>query len=121
MNIKPYSRVEKEDWINRKWRPMMAWVYMVICVFDFIIAPVLNFVFFGKYGGDFISWKPLTMSDGGIFHLAMGAVLGITAWTRGQEKIRAHQRYNFEQQDYEYESTSDYRDRAIRQSSRENG
>ena len=121
MNIKPYSPVEKEDWINRKWRPMMAWVYMVICMFDFIIAPVLNFVFFGKYGGDFISWKPLTMSEGGLFHLAMGAVLGITAWTRGQEKIRAHQRYNFEQQDYEYESTSDYRDRAIRRSSRENG
>jgi hypothetical protein len=29
----------------------------------------------------------LTLLSGGIFHAAMGAVLGVAAWTRGQEKI----------------------------------
>jgi hypothetical protein len=32
-------------------------------------------------------WKPLTLEGSGLFHVAMGAVLGVTAWTRGQEKI----------------------------------
>ena len=29
------------DWISAKWRPMMGWMYMVVCVFDFIIFPIL--------------------------------------------------------------------------------
>jgi len=32
-------------------------------------------------------WQPLTLGGGGLYHLAMGAVLGIAAWSRGQEKI----------------------------------
>lgn len=34
-----------------------------------------------------IQWNPLTLQGGGLYHLAMGAVIGITAWSRGQEKI----------------------------------
>lgn len=118
IKAKPLS-INKEDWLNRKWRPAMAWTYMIICVFDFIVAPILNYIFFGRYHGEFISWKPLTMSDGGLFHLAMGAVLGITAWTRGQEKIRTPYRW-YDNYNYEYD-TADYRDRQINESSRENG
>jgi hypothetical protein len=33
-------------------------------------------------------WMPLTLQGAGLFHLAMGAVLGIAAWSRGQEKIQ---------------------------------
>jgi hypothetical protein len=32
-------------------------------------------------------WNPLTLLSGGVFHAAMGAVLGISAFTRGKEKI----------------------------------
>jgi hypothetical protein len=97
-----------ETWVNRKWRPAMAWSYMAICLFDFIIAPMVNYAFFGRMGTDFISWKPLTMSDGGMFHIAMGAVLGITAWQRGEEKKT---RYRSEY-DYEPEiDRADHRDR----------
>jgi hypothetical protein len=32
-------------------------------------------------------WNPLTLQGAGLFHLAMGAVLGIAAWSRGQEKM----------------------------------
>ena len=31
----------KEDWMTKKWRPMMAIVYMMINLFDFIIGPIL--------------------------------------------------------------------------------
>jgi hypothetical protein len=35
----------------------------------------------------FRQWLPITLGGGGLFHVAMGAVLGVTAWSRGQEKI----------------------------------
>ena len=109
----------KEDWVNRKWRPAMAWMYMAICIFDFMLAPVLNWIFFSKTGGDFISWKPLTMGEGGMFHMAMGVVIGVTAWQRGEEKktrYRVNQQYD---EEYYDEDRSSYRDRIARDSFRE--
>ena len=32
-------------------------------------------------------WEPLTLKGAGLFHMAMGAILGIAAWSRGQEKL----------------------------------
>jgi hypothetical protein len=32
---------KKEDWMSKKWRPMMGWVYMSTCTFDFVVAPIL--------------------------------------------------------------------------------
>jgi hypothetical protein len=32
-------------------------------------------------------WQPLTLQGAGLFHLAMGAVLGIAAYGRTQEKM----------------------------------
>lgn len=105
-----------ETWVNSKWRPALGWTYICICVFDFIIAPTLNYFFFGKTGGGYIPWKSLTMSDGGLFHLSMGAVLGITSWTRGQEKINSgrspYPRYESTNYD-ESETRESYRDRPI--------
>jgi hypothetical protein len=106
-----------EHWLNSHWRPTMGWTYIAICLFDFILAPIFTFWFFGKTGQEFVAWKALTMSDGGLFHLSMGAILGITAWSRGQEKISRYRYggyndYN-ERQDYgQYDqgNTADYRD-----------
>lgn len=66
----------------------MGWVYMVTCVTDFIIFPVLWSLFQSYAGGSPIqAWEPLTLHGGGLYHIAMGSVLGITAWSRGKEKI----------------------------------
>ena len=35
------SEKKKEDWMNSKWRPMMGWSYMLTCIADFVIFPVL--------------------------------------------------------------------------------
>ena len=78
---------EDENWLSSRWRPIMAMVYAMIDFFDFIVAPVLWGLLVYVLDGDVIQWKPLTLDNGGMFHVAMGAVLGITAWTRGQEKI----------------------------------
>jgi hypothetical protein len=82
---------KEEDWIQKKWRPMMAMMYMVVCVFDFIIFPIMftvvQFWEIESANDAFRQWQPLTLIGAGLFHMAMGAVLGISAWSRGQEKI----------------------------------
>jgi uncharacterized membrane protein YdfJ with MMPL/SSD domain len=79
---------KKEDWLKEKWRPMMGWMYMATCITDFIIFPVLWSILQAIQGGQVTSqWNPLTLQGAGLFHLAMGAVLGVAAWSRGQEKI----------------------------------
>jgi hypothetical protein len=78
----------KETWFTKRWRPAMAWSYMIICLFDFIIAPILWSIFQSSYKGNVTeAWMPLTLQGAGLFHLSMGAILGVTAWSRGQEKM----------------------------------
>ena len=78
----------KEDWMSKKWRPMMGWVYMSTCTFDFVIAPILWSLLQAMTGGQVTSqWMPLTLQGAGLYHVAMGAVLGLTAFGRTQEKI----------------------------------
>ena len=103
--IKSYDA--KEDWINRKWRPHMAYVYMSICIFDFILGPILNYAFFSHTGATFNEWKPLTLTEGGLFHMAMGAIIGVAAFTRGQEKIKRYDRAN--RDDGSYNERQNYR------------
>jgi hypothetical protein len=80
---------KQDDWLRTHWRPMMAYVYMAIVIFDFIIGPIF-WSLIQLYGGVVsIPWNPLTLISGGIFHAAMGAVLGISAFSRGKEKIEA--------------------------------
>jgi hypothetical protein len=82
------SKPKKEDWMKEKWRPMMGWMYMATCISDFIVFPVLWSILQAIQGGQVTSqWNPLTLQGAGLFHLAMGAVLGVAAWSRGQEKI----------------------------------
>ena len=78
-----------ESWLASRWRPIMAIVYAAVVVFDFIVAPIMWGLLIYFLDGDAVQWKPLTLTDGGLFHVAMGAILGITAWTRGQEKVTA--------------------------------
>jgi hypothetical protein len=70
------------------WRPALAWSYVLACTFDFVIGPNVSMIFFGVTEQTYIAWVPLTLQGGGLYHLAMGAVLGVTSWSRGQEKIK---------------------------------
>jgi hypothetical protein len=67
---------------------MMGWMYMVVCITDFIIFPIAWSLLQASAQGVVTNqWDPLTLKGAGLFHMAMGAVLGIAAWSRGQEKI----------------------------------
>ncbi len=82
------SEKKKEDWMNSKWRPMMGWLYMVVCFFDFVMFPILwSLVQAMGHGQVNVQWQPITLQGAGLFHIAMGAVLGIAAYGRTQEKL----------------------------------
>lgn len=98
---------KKEDsWGGIYWRPAAAVIYLIICIFDFIVMPI----WFGAYGETLSSiimtikdlpadaqivvlnmklaaWEPITLKGGGLFHIAFGAILGANVWSRGQERI----------------------------------
>lgn len=79
---------ESEHWVNHKWRPAMGWMYMGVCITDFVIFPILWSILQAIFKGNVTSqWQPLTLQGAGLFHLAMGAVLGIAAYGRTKEKI----------------------------------
>lgn len=71
-----------------KWRPMMGWQYMITCTFDFIIFPIAFALVQGIFKGNVtLQWHPITLEGAGLYHISMGAILGVTAWSRGQEKM----------------------------------
>jgi hypothetical protein len=79
---------DSTDWINKKWRPAMGWLYMLTCFFDFVVFPILWSLLQAMSKGTVTSqWQPLTLQGAGLYHIAMGAVLGIAAYGRTKEKI----------------------------------
>lgn len=123
---------QKENWVNKKWRPAMAWMYMIVCLFDFIIAPIMWSILQAFYKGNVTEqWVPITLQGAGLFHMAMGAIVGVTAWSRGKEKMagveteslarptRYRQPPEHDESEYGRENAADYRDRLSNNSTRE--
>lgn len=80
------------DWINNKWRPAMGWAYMVMCICDFTVFPILWSLLQSLSHGTVASqWQPLTVQGGGLVHIAFGACIGVAAYGRSQEKIAGKQ------------------------------
>jgi hypothetical protein len=82
-----------EPWIKTYWRPAMAWLYMLICFMDFVGFPIITMVLpvvfnmFGITTFTYKPWMPISLTNGGIIHLSFGAILGVSAWSRGKEKL----------------------------------
>ena len=93
MSVEEYEKMsateqKKEDWMNSKWRPAMGWLYLVVCSADFVVFPILWSVLQGLFHGTVnTQWQPLTLQGAGLFHIAMGAIIGVAAWGRTQEKL----------------------------------
>ena len=85
--VKSASEQKKEDWMNSKWRPMMGWMYMLVCTMDMVVFPILWSLLQTMTHTQITQWSPLTLQGAGLFHIAMGAVLGIAAFGRTQEKL----------------------------------
>ena len=82
---KQYKSVD--DYLKDLWRPLIAWVYAIIVLFDFMIAPIMLGVYCAAFRQPYIEWHSLTIQGGGMFHIAMGAVIGVSSYSHSQEKI----------------------------------
>jgi hypothetical protein len=79
---------DNTDWINKKWRPAMGWMYMVCCMTDFVLFPILWSLLQALSKGQVTSqWQPVTLMGAGLFHVSMGAIIGVTAYGRTKEKL----------------------------------
>jgi len=82
---------EPEHWMKSFWRPAMGWLYMLICFMDFVAFPMISMFLpiiekgFGVQMG-YTAWQSLTLSNGGLIHLAFGGILGVSAFGRTMEK-----------------------------------
>lgn len=69
----------------------MAWSYFAVCISDFILFPLMSASYQAAYNLPYHEWHPLTLQGGGLYHIAMGAIVGVTSWQRSQEKIAVWQ------------------------------
>ena len=81
----------KGEWMQKYWRPCAAFMYMICCLADFAIFPIMFTVvqFWETQAANdaFRQWVPITLQGGGLFHVSMCAVLGVSAYGRTQEKL----------------------------------
>lgn len=87
------AQIKSENWMSSKWRPMMAMTYMLINICDFVLFPILftivQFWETNEANDAFRQWQSMTLQNGGFIHISFMAILGISAWTRGQEKVES--------------------------------
>lgn len=101
---------QKGDWMQTKWRPAMGWMYMVVCIFDFIIFPIAWNIAQIYTMQELIPWQPITIAGAGLFHMAMGAVLGVAAWGRTKEKLLGVDEEDPRKRSYSYDNSNYDRD-----------
>lgn len=85
------GKMSKGEWMQTYWRPCAAFMYMICCLADFAVFPIMFTVvqFWEVQAANdaFRQWVPITLQGGGLFHVSMCAVLGVSAYGRTQEKI----------------------------------
>jgi hypothetical protein len=88
---KEVVKIGKGEWMQSYWRPCAAFMYMICCLSDFAIFPIMFTVvqFWEQEASNdaFRQWVPITLQGGGLFHVSMCAVLGVSAYGRTQEKV----------------------------------
>lgn len=96
----------EQSWIAKNWRALAAISYFVICLFDFVIMPLI--VYFAHISFTEMAhtisglppevqhvaldriwgpWVPLTLQCNGIFHISFGSLISTMAWRHSSEII----------------------------------
>jgi hypothetical protein len=104
--------VEETNVLGKHWRTACAVIYLVICVFDFLIMPAMltkysenidyahvyqeiaklespqaQVALINKINYKIQTWDPLTLQGAGMFHVAFGAILtGVALSRTGRER-----------------------------------
>jgi uncharacterized membrane protein len=85
------SAKQDEHWAKAYWRPAMGWLYMLICLVDFVVFPAIAMFLPIVTKLPYVAWQSLSLSNGGLIHMAFGAILGVAAYGRTQEKVASKQ------------------------------
>lgn len=71
-----------------EWRSALAWTYVIICLYDFCIGPIIfNVLEYWNPGQKISGWQSITLQNGGIIHISLGSIIGISSHGRTQETI----------------------------------
>jgi membrane protein YqaA with SNARE-associated domain len=86
------NSILEEHWLKAYWRPCAAWMYMMICFADFILFPFISIMSpvitrASDHPLPYIAWQSLTLSNGGLVHVAFGAILGVATWQKTKERL----------------------------------
>ena len=106
----------KQTWFNQ-WHLYAAWLYLIIVAFDFLLAPVVHTIILAYFHYKIVQWQPITLQGGGIFHISMMAIIGISTFGKSQQLVEAIRNMpdysnnqgdssNQNNQPYEYNATS---------------
>ena len=82
--------MDDESWMLKYWRICAMATYTIICLFDFVIAPILCGWYSIYTGNKLVQWIPLTVQGASAFHLAFGGILTAYSYTRGQEILQTN-------------------------------
>lgn len=92
--------------IALNWRALAAIAYLLICLFDFVIMPLIVFFVHDSFSDmaknisslppevqrvalDRVlgAWQPLTLQCNGIFHISFGSLISTIAWKHSSEVV----------------------------------
>jgi hypothetical protein len=80
--------MNKDDFFQSALRPLLGYCYIVICLFDFVLGPILfNVLEFLNTNNAISAYTSVTLQNGGILHLSFGSIIGISSHGRTKEKI----------------------------------
>ena len=71
----------------------MGVVYGIICFMDYVGFPTISMIVpvvmkYFNIPWTYIPWVPLTAGNGGMIHMSFAAIVGVSAWSHGQENIK---------------------------------
>jgi hypothetical protein len=111
MSHRHNNNFHKEPWWQEAWQPLAAAVYLFICLLDVGVMPLIyEWINASMSNSTLVDlalkftnpaaqiealqalkvsrvWVPLTLQGNGMFHIAFGAILGVGAFAKGQEKV----------------------------------
>jgi hypothetical protein len=86
----PNAALLEPTWMNQ-WKEVLAYTFSAVILFDFMIAPIMTMCFDVWFKAGFAAWTPLTLGSGGLFYVAMAAILSVGAYgsmVKSRELIR---------------------------------
>lgn len=84
MQIVNSNIISSDPWY-KEWRLIGAYVFYTICLFDFVLAPLITILLSVWFKSNLSPWVTLTTQGGGLFYFAFGGILGISAWGKFSE------------------------------------